>query len=95
MSSLESLFLGQRELIKGSANDKDETVEWLPHPVLHLDLSAVQYEKAVDLEYHLNNCLSAWEQQYGVDASEQTSSARFVGCITYFIKQTNDSERDS
>ena len=39
VSTLESYFLGKKELFKGLALDKLET-EWKAYPVLHLDLNA-------------------------------------------------------
>lgn len=48
LSTLESYFLGKKELFKGLAIEKIET-EWSVHPVLHLDLNAKKYDTIDDL----------------------------------------------
>ena len=54
VSTLKSLFLGQRELFKGLAIESkwDWSKKW---PVLHLDMGTMQYDTVEDLEKSLKD----------------------------------------
>src|SRR5574344_2885804 len=53
LSTMESYFLGKKELFKGLAMEKLEK-DWTTYPVLHLDLNARKYVDASSLTAILN-----------------------------------------
>ena len=63
LSTLKSYFQGNREMFEGLAISKLEK-EWKTYPVLHLDLSAEQYNTKEALVARLNTHLEQWEKQY-------------------------------
>ena len=66
VSTLESYFLGKKDLFKGLAIEKKET-EWIQYPVFHIDLSTGNYLNDGALEEILGGYLSAWEKQYEIN----------------------------
>lgn len=82
LSTIESYYLGRRELFKGLAIDS-LTDDWEAHPVLHLDLNSEEYEDYESLRNKLSFELSQWELKYGVETLPQTSlSSRFSMVIS-------------
>ena len=87
ISTLHAYFEGKKELFTGLAMEKLET-EWECYPVLHLDLSGVDYHTNGSLQNLLHVNLSKWEAQYGVDSTETEAGTRFMGIIERAYKQT-------
>ena len=63
ISTLESYFLGKKELFKGLAIESLET-EWKQYPVFHIDFGTGNYLNDGELEETLNSYLCEWEKQY-------------------------------
>ncbi len=80
LSTMESYFLGKRELFKGLAIEKLEQ-EWKQYPVLYLDLNSGEYNTMDNLEKELNAILAKWERIYGSLETEDTLASRFKGII--------------
>ncbi len=89
ISTLESYFLGKKELFKGLAIEKLET-EWTKYPVFRIDLNTERYETLQDLNIILNDILSKWEAVYGSSPSEQSFSRRFSGIVQRACEQTGE-----
>jgi len=64
ISTLAELFRGNKELFKGLwIYDK---IEWIPYPVIHIDLSSLSFESPEKLENSLIKYLNKTAQAYGV-----------------------------
>lgn len=80
ISTLESYFLGRKDLFKGLAIESLEK-DWVEYPVLHLDLNTKKYDSPEALYSILDIALSGWEQIYGSWEKETDFSSRFEGVI--------------
>ena len=80
VSTLEAYFQGRRELFEGLAMEGLEK-EWVKYPVLHVDLSGVNYSRKGKLEASLNEMLSSWEQAYCGEESDDIFEIRFKRVI--------------
>ena len=87
ISTLESYFLGKKELFEGLAMEKLEK-DWITYPIFHMDLNTEKYDTRESLDSILNFTLEKWEQQYGTAPSETTFALRFRGLIERAYKQT-------
>ena len=87
VSTLEAYFQGRRELFAGLAMEGLEK-EWTQHPVLHVDLSGVNYSRKGKLEASLNDMLSSWEQVYCGEESDDIFEVRFKRVIMRAHAQT-------
>lgn len=85
LSTLESYFLGKRELFDGLVIG-DLEKEWNVHPVLHLDLNAKKYAVSADLDAMLNQHLEKWELLYGDEKKDRSLEERF----TYVIERASE-----
>lgn len=81
VSTLEEFFLGNRELFKGLAIDSLIPGEWERHAVLHFDLSGNSYRKVGDIERSLGWILEKYEQQYGLQKTDEPAPIRFERLI--------------
>ena len=88
LNTLESYFLGKRELFEGLAI-ADLEHEWTEYPVLHLDLNTEKYELPSTLEEKLGTALSRWESLYGHDEHEKSLATRFEGIIRRAYEKTD------
>ncbi|MCQ2194546.1 MAG: ATP-binding protein [Paludibacteraceae bacterium] len=86
-TTLESYFLGKKDLFKGLAIDSLET-EWIEYPVFHLDFSGGDYTKESALQNRLGSVLSEWELKYGRVESEKEIGDRFYGVISRAKERT-------
>lgn len=76
MSTLESLFLGRRELFDGlyiASTDWD----WEEHPVFHFDLNGKVYDNPADLDNILAEHIRVWEEKYGYSLEGTEVDERF------------------
>ena len=87
VSTLHSYFEGRKDLFTGLAMEKLET-EWIQYPVLHLDLTGVNYHTPGSLNNLLHVQLCEWEKIYGKDPNEDELGTRFSGIIKRAYKQT-------
>ena len=82
LSTIESLFRGQRELFDGLyIADKDW--EWVEHPVFHLALNGQDYTSVDKLDEILNYHMGVWENEYDVprDTTVESVAIRFTRLI--------------
>ena len=86
ISTLEAYFQGKKELFAGLAMEKLEK-DWIKYPILHIDLSAQQYDSPESLESKLNCVLTEWEKLYGTESAENSLSMRFEGIIERACKK--------
>lgn len=89
LSTLESYFLGKKELFEGLAIEELET-EWKTYPVLHLDLNAKKYDTIDDLYAIFNQHLEIWEKIYGNEKRDRSPEERFSYIISQAYKQTGN-----
>ena len=87
LNTLESYFLGKRELFDGLAITELES-DWLEYPVLHLDLNTQKYDLPESLTTLLDEVVTKWERIYGSDASETAIGRRFQGVIARAYEKT-------
>ena len=88
ISTLESYFLGKKELFKGL---KIETLEkdWKVYPVIHIDFNGDDFTREDTLENTLNFIVSKLEKQYHVETPEGISAGRrFENVIAEIHQQT-------
>lgn len=87
LSTIESYYLGRRELFKGLALDS-LTDDWEPHPVLHLDLNSREYRNYESLIKELQRHLDKWESIYGEERSDRDVEERFGNIIERAYEKT-------
>ena len=84
-STLESYFLGEKELFEGLKIMELEK-EWKQYPVIHLDMSTAKGQPtAEDLRAKLCLLLKDYTEEYGSDPDEKTPG----GMLTGLIKRMN------
>ena len=77
VSTLESYFLGRKELFKGLKIDALER-EWLEYPVFHVDFSLGNFVKEGLLEAKIEEYVAGWEKVYGRSDVALTTGGRFL-----------------
>ena len=87
VSTLEAYFQGKRELFKGLDIENMEK-DWTIYPVLHLDLSGKAYSSLEDLDITLDQHLSKWETEYGLQTRYSKADARFKDIINAAYETT-------
>ena len=80
LSTMEAYFLGRKDLFDGLTIAELET-EWTEHPVLRIDLGGRSYDREDVLSQTLDNFLSRWEKQFGVDNNSDVPGLRFGNVI--------------
>ena len=82
ISTLESYFLGRKELFKGLAIEKLET-EWKEYPVFRFDFNGPNYLGEKDaFEKKIDGYLTNWEKQYKVEFGIDTNfGSRFANIL--------------
>ncbi len=84
-TTLESYFLGEKELFEGLKIMELEK-EWKQYPVIHLDMSTAKGQPtAEDLRAKLCLLLKDYTEEYGSDPDEKTPG----GMLTGLIKRMN------
>ncbi|MCQ2195341.1 MAG: AAA family ATPase, partial [Paludibacteraceae bacterium] len=86
-TTLESYFLGQKELFKGLAIDSLEK-DWIEYPVFHIDFSGNKYIHENELNSVVNLFLEECESKYERNLSEVTFGSRFQGVIKRAYEKT-------
>ncbi len=80
LSTIESLFLGQRQLFEGLAVDSLDW-DWQVHPVFHIDLNVANYGRDGAVVSRLNETLGRYELMYGLDGRDVSQEMRFERLI--------------
>ena len=75
ISTLESYFLGKKELFKGLAISDLET-EWDEYPVFHIDFNSDDITEPNVLEKTINFYIEGWEKDYGIERDESIGLGR-------------------
>ena len=88
LNTLESYFLGKKELFEGLAIAELEH-DWTEYPVLHLDLNTQQYGTERALHNKLDRELTVWESVYGKADEEREFGMRFEGVIKRAYEKTS------
>ena len=86
-STLESYFLGDRELFEG-LKIMDMEQEWEQYPVLRFDLSGAKHLKPQGVRDELSRLLDKMESVYGVNPKETSPGMRLAGLIDRAYAQT-------
>lgn len=76
LSTLESYFLGEKELFDGLKIQEKETT-WKKHIVFRVDFSNVNAKKEAGLQSFLDGILAIWEQEYGKAPGNVSIGSRF------------------
>ena len=72
-NTLHAYFEGKKELFEGLAIEKLEQ-EWIPYPVIHLDLSAVKQMEKAPLERYLHSILGDNEKRLKITPNDTTDT---------------------
>ena len=75
ISTLESYFLGKKELFKGLKIDELET-EWKEYPVFHIDFNSDDITDPNILDKSINFYINGWEKEYGIERDESVGLGR-------------------
>lgn len=67
LSTLESYFLGRKELFKGLKIEKLEK-EWKQHAVFRLDFNGINFNDPEVLQRELNARIASWEARFGIES---------------------------
>jgi hypothetical protein len=79
VSTLSEIFSGNQALFQGLyIHDK---IDWQPHPVIHIDLSAISYDNAEVLKQSLSAYLDGIGQDVGIALSRAFLKDRFFELI--------------
>lgn len=87
LSTLRAFFEGKREFFKGLYADTMEW-DWLPYPVLYLDLNNLKYKGEGQLYEFIDDFLTKEEKKYGIKAISDENSLRFATIIRTAAEQT-------
>ena len=88
MSTIHAVFDGKRELFEGLAIADKPDMDWVKHPVLHLDLNTNKYDDKTVLEQKLDDSLSEWENEYGCANRDIPFGMRFEKVIQRAYDET-------
>ncbi len=77
---LSRLISRKKEQFKGLAMERLEK-DWTARPVFHLDLNVGKYESTQSLLDTLNEALTVWEKEFGVEEAERNVGLRFKGVV--------------
>jgi hypothetical protein len=90
-TTLESYFLGRKELFKDLAIDSLET-EWKTYPVLHFDMSWAKLGTIENISMMLDDQLGTYERKYEIPKETDDFGGRLkkliVGCAEKYKVQT-------
>lgn len=87
VSVLEAYFSGKKELFKGLAIEQLEK-DWKTYPILHMDMNVDNYTSREVLDNVLDDYLSRWEKQYGVEEKAKSASLRLKSVIIAAYEKT-------
>ena len=96
LSTLESYFLGKKDLFKGLAIEKleeddakrENRASWQVYPVFHIDFNAKKYTDVNSIQEVLNQYLEKWEAVYGDKKKNRSPEERFAYLIEEAHRQT-------
>lgn len=74
LSTIKSLFLGEKELFADLWLGKQKDFNWQEHPVIHIDFSSMRYRTPEELEENLDYTVKDCANEYGIDVSQAINS---------------------
>ena len=80
ISTLQAYFEGRRELFEGLAIERLEE-EWMPYPVIRLDMSMAKHEEPDDLNEYLMNIVRMNERRLGLKVEGGSPNIRLTNLI--------------
>ncbi|MDR3308917.1 MAG: AAA family ATPase, partial [Tannerella sp.] len=80
LSTLQAYFLGKKDLFEGLAI-ADLEQDWTVYPVIYIDLKQESYTSITKLEAVLDDILSIYEKDWGLNAKDTTLALRFKHLI--------------
>jgi hypothetical protein len=89
ITTLESYFLGKKELFKGLAIDSLET-EWKTYPVLHFDMSWAKLGTIEDISSMIDFQLTQYEEKYNVTKTSDNLGTRLTKLIIDCCNKTGE-----
>jgi len=87
LSTMESYFLGKKELFQGLAIGELEK-DWMAYPVLRMDFNARDYVDLGSLVAEFNKHLEYWEKDYGDEFKDREPEERFQHVIDKAMEKT-------
>ena len=87
ISTLESYFLGKKELFKGLKIDKLEK-DWKVYPVIRIDFSIGSYLNTGNLVKVLGSIMGKWEKKYGIEKTVDDWGCRLMHIVEAIHQQT-------
>ena len=88
LSTMESYFLGKKELFKGLAIEKLEK-DWTEYPVLKISFGVNTYENNERLKARLNSIVSENEKLYEIEKLSENPAERFANIIRTVSEKFN------
>lgn len=86
-TTLESYFMGRKDLFKGLAIERLEK-DWLEYPIFHIDFTGESYTSEETVLSVINQFLTCQESIFGKEESEITLGLRFNGVVTRAFEKT-------
>lgn len=80
LSTIQAYFEGKKHLFKGLEIEKLEK-QWIPHPVIHLELSKIDSNDPTSLYQILEQQFRQWEKQYKIEKPLEALGPRFSDII--------------
>jgi hypothetical protein len=88
LTTLKYYFLGRKELFDGLYIGEVEK-DWTEYPVFHIELNGVNYSDGIEiLRSKLDNILSGFEQEWGIEETDETFGRRLKNVIIRASRQT-------
>lgn len=96
LSTLKQYFLGNKECFTGLALEKLEEenptafdgVAWAKHPVIYIDLNSQKYDDKDSLNKVLDETLSRYEKEFGIEKTSDAYSLRFMHLLRESFQKT-------
>jgi len=87
LSTMKYFFQGERDLFKGLYIDTVDW-DWLPYPVLYLDLNTGEYTDPDKFESAINSSLRRWEDEFNITVKDDPIAQRFENIIQSIHEKT-------
>ncbi len=85
LSTIESYFLGKRQLFKGLAIERLEN-DWTEFPVIHIDFNIGDYSSLDSFFGRFDTIFSSFEKAYGIKKVDDSVGSRFENIVISIAK---------